>query len=97
MIDAGGNTVNYLGLRGGTGSGVLESTPAGFCVFLSQPDLDPESKNGEKPEPEPESLFHFGITVVCAVISLVKTWVNDSWIGDCNQSLNRSRILKFEL
>jgi len=65
MIDAGGNTVNYLGLRGGTGSGVLESTPAGFCVFLSQPDLDPESKNGEKPE----SLFHFGITVVCAVIS----------------------------
>jgi len=26
--------------RGGTGSGVPESTPAGFCVFLS----DPESK-----------------------------------------------------
>jgi len=28
--------------RGGTGSGVQESTPAGFCVFLSDPDPDQE-------------------------------------------------------
>ena len=33
---------------------------------------------------------------VCAVISKVKTWVNYGWIDDCSQSLNRSRILKFE-
>jgi len=26
----------------------------------------------------------------------VKTWVNYRWIDDCNRSLNRSRILKFE-
>jgi len=42
--------------RGGTGSGLPESTPAGFCVFLS----DPESKICEKPDPDPVSLFHFG-------------------------------------
>jgi len=42
--------------RGGTGPAMSESTPAGFCVFLS----DPESKNCEKPDPDPESLFHFG-------------------------------------
>jgi len=28
--------------RCGTGSELQESTPAGFCVFLSDPDLDPE-------------------------------------------------------
>jgi len=27
--------------RGGTGSGVPESTPEGFCVFLSDPNPDP--------------------------------------------------------
>jgi len=27
--------------RGGTGSGLPESTPEGFCVFLSDPDPDP--------------------------------------------------------
>jgi len=37
-----------------------ESTPAGFCVFLSDPDPDPESNICEKPDPE--SLFHFGST-----------------------------------
>ena len=44
--------------RGGTGSGVPESTPAGFCVFLSDPDPGPESKIWEKTDPE--SLFNFG-------------------------------------
>ena len=40
---------------------------------------------------------HFSISAgVCAVISLVKTWVNYGWIDDCSRSLNRSRILKFE-
>jgi len=38
----------------GTGSGVPESTPAGFCVFL----LEPESKICEKPDPD--SLFNVG-------------------------------------
>jgi len=33
-----------------------ESTPAGFRVFLSY--SDPESKICEKPDPDPESLFH---------------------------------------
>jgi len=44
--------------RGGTGSGVPESTPAGFCVFLSDPDK--ESKIFEKNGPGPESLFNLG-------------------------------------
>ena len=44
--------------RGGTGSGQPESTPAGFCVFLSDLDQDPESKIWEKPDPE--SLSNFG-------------------------------------
>ena len=43
-----------------------ESTPAGFCVFLSDPDPgskicekpDPESKVCEKAETDPESLFN---------------------------------------
>ena len=35
-----------------------DKTPAGFCVFLSDPD--PESKICEKPDPDPESLFNFG-------------------------------------
>jgi len=33
-----------------------ESTPGGFCVFISDPD--PESKICEKPDPDPDSLFH---------------------------------------
>jgi len=37
---------------------VPESTPAGFCVFLLDPDS--ESKLCEKPDPDPESLFSFG-------------------------------------
>jgi len=45
-------------IRGGTGSGLSESTPAGFCVVLSDPDLDLESKIYEKLDPE--SLFNFG-------------------------------------
>jgi len=35
-------------VRGGSGSGLPESTPARFCVFLSDPD--PESKICEKPD-----------------------------------------------
>jgi len=38
--------------------GVPESTPAGFCVFLSDPD--PESKMCEETDLEAESLFNFG-------------------------------------
>ena len=49
-----------LYIRGGAGSGLPESTPAGFCVFLSDPDPDPESIIFGKPDPNPESLFHFG-------------------------------------
>ena len=45
--------------RFGTGSGLLESTPAGFCGFCSDPD--PESKICEEPDPDPESHFNFGI------------------------------------
>jgi len=37
-------------VRGGTGSGLSESNPAGFCVFLS----DSESKICEKPDPDLE-------------------------------------------
>ena len=44
--------------RDGNESGVPESTPAGFCVCLSDPDS--QSKICEKPDPDPESIFHFG-------------------------------------
>jgi len=44
----------YLHSRGGHRSGVPESTPEGFCVFLS----DPDPKICEKPDPE--SFFNFG-------------------------------------
>jgi len=44
--------------RGGHGSGVPESTLAGFCVFLSDTDPNPESKICEKTDPE--SLFNSG-------------------------------------
>ena len=37
-----------------------ESTPAGFWVFLSDVDLDPESKIFENPDADPASLFNFG-------------------------------------
>ena len=81
--------------RGGTGSGVPDSTPAGFCVFLSDPDPDPVSKICEKPDPDPESLFNFGSRSRLGHF-LVKTWVNYGWNDDCSRSLNRSRIVKFE-
>jgi len=36
------------------------SRPARFCVFLSDPEQEPESNVFEKPDPDPESLFSFG-------------------------------------
>jgi len=48
-----------------------ESTPEGFCVFVS----DPESKFQVKPDPA--SLLISGVAGVCVVISEVKTLVND--------------------
>jgi len=78
-------------IRGGTGSGVPESTPAGFCVFLSYPDPDPESKFGKNPT---RIRSHFSISAVAGVCVVI--WVNYVWIDDCSRSLNRSRILKFE-
>jgi len=51
---------NSLSCRGGTGSGLPVSTPDGFCVFLSDPEPDPDLKICERPDPDPESLFHFG-------------------------------------
>jgi len=43
----------YLDSRGGHQSGVPESTPTGFCVFLSEK----ESKLCEKLDPEPHFIF----------------------------------------
>jgi len=60
--------------RGGTGSGVPESTLAGFCVFLSDPDL--ESNICEKPDPDPESLFNFASSRSLRCHFLSKAWVN---------------------
>jgi len=37
-----------------------ESTPAGYCDFLSDANPVWESKIVEKPDPVPESLFNFG-------------------------------------
>ena len=77
--------------RGGHGSEVPESTPAGFCAFLSDPDPDQESMFCEKPDQKSLS----AVVGVCVFISLVKTWVNFGWMDDGSRSLNRSRILKF--
>ena len=44
-----------MAYRGGTGSGLLESTPAGFCVFLS----GPESKICKKTDPDKNQFFYF--------------------------------------
>jgi len=82
--------------RGGTGSGLPESTPAGFCVFLSDPDPDPESKICEKPDPDLESLFNISSCRSLCGHFLSKNMVNYGRIDDCSRSLNRSRILKFE-
>jgi len=73
---------------------VPESTPAGFCVFLSDPD--PESKICDKRDPDPESLFNFGGSRSLCGHFLSKTWVNYDWIDECSLSLNRSRILKLK-
>jgi len=61
--------------RGGTGSGVPDSTPAGFCVFLSDQDPGPESNICEKPDPS-------AVAGVCVVNFLSKTWVDYGWIDD---------------
>jgi len=58
MSDPFNTAAPLVWLRGGTGSGLPESTPVGFCAFLSDPG--PVSKICEKPDPDPESHFHFG-------------------------------------
>jgi len=53
--------------RGGHGSGEPESTAEGFCVFLSDPDLKPESKFLIS-----QNRSHFSVSAVagvCVVIS----------------------------
>jgi len=77
--------------RGGHGSGVPEPTPAGFCVFLSDPD--PESKFCEKPDPEP--MFTFGSSGSVRGHYEVKTWLYFGWIVG-NRSLDRTLILKYD-
>jgi len=75
------------------GSGVPESTPTLFLVFLSDPD--PVSKFSEKPDPE--SLLIFGNNRSLHGHFLGKTLVNFGWIDvDGSWHLNRSRILLFE-
>jgi len=91
--------------KGGTGSGLPESTPEGFCVFLS----DPESKICYKPDPVPESLFHSGscrslclyflgknivITVGSMIVAGVWTGVGFSNLKN-SRTRFRNRIPKF--
>jgi len=70
-----------------------ESTPEGFCVFLS----DPKSKMCNKPDPV--SLFISAVAGVCLffinVISKIKPLLIFGCI-DGSQNLNRSQIAKFE-
>jgi len=47
--------------RGGTGSGVQESTPAGFCVFVSDPDRTRSQKFGKN---RTRIRSHFSISAV---------------------------------
>ena len=81
-------------IRGGNGSGLPESTPAGFCVLLSDRIW---SQKFVKNRTRIRSHFHFGSSrSMCACSLLGKTWVNYGWIDDFSRSLNRSKILKFE-
>ena len=91
-----GSCSTLVSTRGETESGLPESTPAGFCVFLSDPDPYTKVKILGKTGPRPESLLISGVAGVCVAISEVKTWVTNGWIDYCSRSLNRSRILKFE-
>ena len=50
-----------------------EVAPAGFCVFPSDPDPQPESKFFEKPDPHPESLFNLGSSRSLRDHFLIKT------------------------
>ena len=61
-----------------TGCTRLESTPAGFGVFLSDPD--PESKVYVKPDPDPESLFIFGSNRILSGYFLSKNR-GKFWLG----------------
>jgi len=63
--------------------------------FFSDPDPDPESKICDKPDSDPESLFHIGSSRSLCGHFLAKTWVNYVWIDGCSRSLDRSRILNF--
>jgi len=68
-----------VGPRGGHGSGGPESTPAGLCIFLSDPDPELESKFCAKPDPDPESIEIFGSNRslrglhTCHVLSKIET------------------------
>jgi len=77
--------------RGGTVSGMPESTPAGFCVFLA----DPESKSCEKPDPE--SLFNFGSSKSLCGHFLSKKMVKlqlDRWLQPESEQESDSQIWK---
>jgi len=54
-------------IRGEPGSGGPESTPEGFCVFLSDPE--PESKICEKPDLDRSQFSISAGAGVCVVIS----------------------------
>jgi len=85
-----------INTRCGYGFGVPESTPAGSCVFPSDPE--PESKICEKTDTDPESFFIFSSRGLCGFHMwhfLAKTLLIFGCM-DGSRSLNRSRILKFE-
>ena len=74
------NNFICIPIRGGTGPGLLESTRAEFCVFLSDPDLESKFVKNRT-----WIHSHFSISAVAGVsvvISSVKTWVNFGWIND---------------
>ena len=72
-----------------------ESTPAGFCVFLPDPDPDLESKILKNWTRIRGHLSISAVAGVCVVISEVSPLVIFGCI-DCSRSLNRRRILKFK-
>jgi len=79
----------------GHGPGVPESTPTGFCVFLSD-RIRTRSQKFLKNRTRIQSRFSISaVAGVCVVICEVKPLVILGCL-DCSRSLNRSRIFKFE-
>jgi len=88
------NYATFSMVGGGRGSGVLESTPTGFCVFFGS-----GVKTFENLCPDPKPLFIFGGSRSLRSLNQTEEGFRQDVIFGCRdgfRSFNRIRILKFE-